>query len=435
MDLDKAFVAALVLAGKDGLRQALDKGVGAELLQDEGRRAYDFAFDYFQQYSEFPSRDLIEGKLGIALEDPTAPVGFFAEEIVNRHLHTKMSKCYQDGIKHLELNDPRAARDLTQQALYELERENLTSSRVIPIPSLGSEVMEWYGKIKSGERGILTPWGSLNEATFGFWPEDLILFVARLGVGKTWLALLLAQFAWSQGHNVLFVTTEVGKLAMGIRWAALQARISYTELRHGMLSSMDEAKLVEAMEDAKDIPGFNIVGGDFDFRVETLDMAIAETKPSFVVADGATLFRSEGSNRTEKAANTMDEIKRTAKRRAVPIALTTQFNREVKSGSKAVSMSAEKIAQTDASGWNADQIYALYQTTEMRSDKRMGFHPMKIREGFAEDWETKWDLDRMDFTEIPKDGGSGDAAENDYDTGLGGGSSVTAPGDVDDAPF
>lgn len=434
MDLDKAFVAALLPAGKDGLRQALDKGMVPEFLQDEGRRAYDFAFDYFQQYSEFPTPDLIEGKLGIALDPPTAPVGFFADEIVNRHLHTKLSKVYLDGIKHLELNDPRAARDQTAAALYELEKSNLTASRVIPVPSLGDEVLSWYGKIKAGERGILTPWNSLNEATFGFWPEDLILFVARLGVGKTWLALLLAQFAWTQGHNVLFVTTEVGKLSMGMRWASLQARVSYSELRHGMLSSMDEAKLVDALEYSKGVPGFNIVGGDFDFRIETLDMAIAETKPSFVVADGATLFRSEGSNRTEKAANTMDEIKRTAKRRAVPIVLTTQFNREVKSGSKAGAMSAEKIAQTDASGWNADQIYALYQTTEMRSDRRMGFHPMKVREGFAEDWETRWDLDRMDFSEIPKSGGSGDASENDYDTGVGS-SSMSAPGDIDDAPF
>jgi KaiC/GvpD/RAD55 family RecA-like ATPase len=433
VDLDKAFVSALLRAGIDGLKQAQDKGVHADLLQDEGRRVYDFVLDYYQQYSAFPTPDLVEGKLGISLEDPPAPVGFFADEIINRQLHTKLAKTYQDGVKHLELNNPRAALDSTQSAIYELERQKLTASRVISMPSLGDDVLEFYRKIKAGERGVLTPWPSLNEATFGFWPEDLILFVARTGVGKTWMALILAHYAWTQGHKVLFVTTEVGKLAMGIRWAALATQISYSELRHGALSTMDEDKLVTGLNDFKNIEGFDIVGGDFDFRIETLDIAIAEAKPDLVVADGATMFRSEGSNRTERAANTMDDMKRTAKRRAVPLILTTQFNREVKSGSKAGAMSVEKIAQTDASGWNADQVYALYQTKEMLSDRRMGFKPMKVREGFAEDWEVTWDLDRMDFTEIPKQSGQGDAAEDDYDTGIGAG--ATPMGDTDDAPF
>ena len=865
MDLDKALVSALLQAGPDGLKDVQDEGVGSDLLQDDGKRAYDFLLDFYQQYSSFPSPDVVEGHLGISLEaPPQEPVAFFAQAIVNRQLYTRLSKTYQDGVKHLELNDPRAALAETQRAMYEIDRERLTNSRVIPMPSLGKDVIEFYRKIKAGERGVLTPWSSLNEATFGFWPEDLILFVARTGVGKclvfqsilidpktgvertiedvykdpsvgltttwskedgihvrkiaakhdtgyktclkfslgtgrsvsvtpehpfltpdgwrradelkpghtvglparmplplepvdlprhevdllaimladgactsktprftkqdpdivalgegvaaalgislvatdegrdhslsgqgcfcpggnpakvllikhgldgvkskdkvipeaifrlpkeslarflavfwmcdgyeergtacvtlasekmvrqlqhlflrfgiqssvsykkakcqtgefdawvlriysqcvetflkeipafgtkmarlkassctdggnanvgfprvsedlmlqikaeageqkgrwtspertaakrrvadrlgrkefaprdlfkqhgdtysvaldalrvyaeefgcldkyqwlfdsevfwdvvedvedigeqkiydltveptscfvaddvivhnTWMALILAHYAWTQGHKVLFVTTEVGKLAMGIRWAALACQLSYQELRHGMLSAFDEDKLVQGIKDFEKIEGFDIVGGDFDFRIETLDIAIAEAKPDLVVADGATMFRSEGSNRTERAANTMDDMKRTAKRRAVPLVLTTQFNREVKSGSKATSMGLEKIAQTDASGWNADQVYALYQTEEMRSDKRMGFKPMKIREGFADDWEVTWDLDRMDFTEIPKTGGStSDAAEDDYDTGVGSGAPPL--GDTEDAPF
>jgi len=235
------------------------------------------------------------------------------------------------------------------------------------------------------------------------------------------------------GHKVLFVSTEMAQLALGIRWAALHNRLSYYEFRHGQLSSMDEAKLVQGIKDAKNIPGFDVVGGDFDFQIETLDVAIAETKPDLVVADGANLFKSDGGSRTEQAANSFDEFKRVAKRRTVPVILTTQFNREVKSGGKASSMKAEKIAQSDAAGWNADQIYALYQTEEMRSDKRMGFHPMKCREGVVEDWEIRWDLDKMDFQQISSGSTrTSDASEDEYGTGLQGQSSS---GDIGDAPF
>ena len=264
------------------------------------------------------------------------------------------------------------------------------------------------------------------EPTSCFVADDVI-------VHNTWTALILAHYAWTQGHKVLFVSTEMAQLGMGIRWAALHNQLSYYEFRHGMLSSADEAKLVEGVEEAKKVPGFDVVGGDFDFQIETLDVAIAEAKPDLVVADGANLFKSEGGSRTESAANSFDEFKRVAKRRGVPVILTTQFNREVKSGGKASSMKAEKIALSDAAGWNADQIYALYQTEEMRSDKRMGFHPMKCREGVVEDWEIRWDLDRMQFEQITMKSGSSDAAEDDYGTGVG--TDPSSVVDTDDAPF
>lgn len=415
MDLDKAFVSALLEAGLPGLRDAQDRGWSASLLESEGLRAWEFAVEHLGKYGSLPDRASVEGRLGIVLDPPGPPLAFLADELVGRRMHSSLARAYEEGIRCLGQNEPAKALESTEKALYELRKEHGSASRIVSLPSLGDQALEFYRKIKAGERGILTPWGAVNEATLGFWPEDFVLIVARQATGKTWLALILAYFAWVSGYRVLLVSTEMSQLSIAIRWAALHLKLSYYEFRHGLLSSMDEDRMVKGIEAAKGLPGFDIIGGDFDFRIDSLDAAITESKPDFVVADGANLFKSDGASRTEKAANSFDEFKRVAKRRHVAVVLTSQFNREVKTGAKPGTMKAEKIALSDAAGWNADQIFALYQTDEMKDDKRMGLHPMKCREGVARDVEIRWDLDLMDFSELSGAGGGGSGPRSDAD--------------------
>jgi len=420
VDLDRAFVSALVVSGLDGWKQVKALGISADLLDGAGQAIFAFVADYLQQYGSLPTIDIVDGKLGVQLVDPGVPLDFLANEVVNRRLHLSLSKGYQEAVHLLEKNDPRQALNVTEQLVHTLRKDVAGDARAFPITDLDQEVLLWYERIKSGERGILTPWEKLNEATYGFWPGDLILFAARTGIGKTWISLILAHYAWSLGHRVLFATTEVGSLALALRWTALHNKISYDELRHGRLTTRDEKKMVDGFAAAKGaLEGFFVVGGTFDFQLAALDLVISEVKPALVIADGANLFKSEGGSRIERAANTMDEFKRMAIRRQVPIILTLQFNREVKSGASSKTLKVEKLSQTDAGGWNADQIYGMWQTEEMRADGRMGMVPLKCREGVAKPWELTWDLHRMDFSEIDADAPSAISdADDSYGTGL-----------------
>ncbi len=761
MDLDKAFVAALLASGAEGLRQSMVRGVTTELLAGDGQRAYGFVLEYFRQYGGLPSQAVVDGVCGVELEKPQEPVEFFVEQVLQRRLHGKLRGALQETVKHLEVNETIEAFEVFQQKAYELRADSGEQAKTVPISAYGDSVLEWYRRIQSGERGILTPWLTMNECTYGFWPEDFILIVARLGVGKcvhestliqdpvtgqrrtirelveddgatrvltwskekgvhaagitakhdtgrkaclrfvlesgrevvvtpehpfltgagwqradrlapwdtvavagrlpwpekpvigaadafdgqsermpernfrvgkvafrdacraawskmgrlgedgipsfeaahrglledlqhlllrfgvrtqlvdgrkwytlrvraesiatfseelvtvrvpedarqgetgpsisttfageimdrfgfelfgcgnavlqqryerdgldfstivrmgcdcggefiereldsegeivwrcgcglllqpgvprycklnlqlfevfcdcvgwkghewmsdpsiawdrivdvervgeqkiydltveptscfvandvvvhnTWALLKMAHYAHKeQGRRVLLVTTEMSQQALALRWAALEALVSYGDLRHGRLGVFQEKKLEEALEAAKADKDLQIVGGNFDFRIETLDAIVADSDAEVVFVDGLYLLKTEGANRLERAANIFDEIKRIGKRRKRPLVGSTQFNREVKTGSKAASMESEKIAQTDVAGWNADQIFALWQTKEMRADNRMGWHPMKVREGVGKDWETKWDLEAMNFAEV-----------------------------------
>jgi hypothetical protein len=48
---------------------------------------------------------------------------------------------------------------------------------------------------------------------------------------------------------------------------------------------------------------------------------------------------------------------------------------------------------------NCDVVYGLFQNENLREDKEMQFIPMKIREGVAKKFYTRWDFDKMDFSE------------------------------------
>jgi len=421
VDLDKMFVASVLLAGRDGVRLAKDKGVDEECLGGDGLAVWKFTLSYARDYKSVPDFSIVEGKTGIKLEaPPPAPVEFYIDEVLNRRLHNEIGEKLLLVTKHFKAREPQAAYKEYEAGLRDLRKLGVSVSKTESLPALSPEFLDYYDKIKAGERGVLTPWPTVNEATFGFWPEDLILYVARLGVGKTWILTILANYAWSvQGKRVLFATTEMSRIKILQRWVALYFRFPYGDLRKGLLGEFADQRMRAGLKELESVGGFYIVGGDFDFRIESLEQAIEESEPDIIFMDGAYLLKSYGDGRTESASNSFDELKRCAKRNRVPLVASTQFNRDVK-GNKTSSAGAEKIALTDAAGWNSDIVFGLIQTEDMKRDRRMIQKQLKFREGSGEEIETYWDFDTMCFDELPKDPHAAFGAV-DGDNVLGGG--------------
>lgn len=441
MDIDKVFVASILAEGPEALAKAIAKGAGAGRLVGEGKDAFVFMQEYHQKYGKLPQVDLVAGKTRIDLAVELEPVDFCIDEINKRHLFLKMQEGLQGVLSHQEKRDPGTAYAEMEKLLHDLKTDQVGISAVESLFKQGPEVKEFYQRIKSGQRGILTPWEAINESTLGFWPEDLILFVARVGVGKTWSAVLLALHAWltprpetGERSRVLFITTEVSRMRIGMRFYAAMERLPYGNLTHGRLDAFSEDRFYKAIDRLYEAEGLYIIGGDFDFQLDSISAAIESAKPDLVVLDGVYLLRVAGATRTERMANAFDEVKRLAKRKRVPIVITTQFNREVKKD-LAKTVQVESIALSDVGAWNADLIFGLIQTDDMKIEKRMIFKPLKVREGEGKEVTVNWNFDRMDFSELVGDGGGGGDADE-----LGAAKpSADADGftrnDTDDLPF
>ena len=276
MDLDTIFVASALKGGREIVRLALEKGVDEDCLKGDGLTAWKFVLDYLKQYHDVPDPAMVQGKTGVKLEDPPpAAPEFYIDEVLNRRLHGAIGDKLLAVTAHFKARDPQAAYAEYEDGLRDLRKLGVHAAKTVSLPSLGPEFLEYYDKIKAGYRGILTPWPTINEATLGFWPEDFILYVARLGVGKTWALAIIADHVWSiQKKRVLFATTEMAQLAIVRRWLAIHFKYPYNDLRKGLLSAFAEQKMRERLVDMAKDEGLYIIGGEFDFRIESLESAI-----------------------------------------------------------------------------------------------------------------------------------------------------------------
>jgi len=436
VDLDCAFVSTVLREGREAVRAAQDRGVTAEYLTGAPQKkdekptgpalAWEFVLDYVKTYPDVPTPASILGKTNVNLgEAPPESAQFFTDEILNRHLHKELSGKLKHVIEAVEGRDPQGAFDRYEEGLRDLRAMHLATSKTVALWDQADEFLDLYEKLKHGHHGIHTPWEKVNDSTMGFWPEDFVLFVARLGVGKTWLLILLMLYARHvENKRVLFCTTEMSYAKILQRSVAAQFKLPYEDLRRGRLHHIAEEKMRKGLKELEGDDKLRIIGGDFDFRIESLEAAIEECEPEIVFVDGAYLLRVSGDGRIERAANSFDELKRVAKRNHLPLIASTQFNRDAKVNI-ASSMSVDKIALSDAAGWNADLIYGLIQTEDMKKDGRMIMKPLKFREGIGEEVEIWWDFVQMMFEQVevgagaPVGSGGGPAKTGDDEFGTG----------------
>lgn len=410
LDLDLAFAASMLHNGRQAVREAASSGVTLEALQGDGKRVYQFVLEYLGEHGATPTTDLVLSKLGLVLPDspPDGPPAYWVKELMGRGLHTNLQGKLEHWTGHLERKRPQEAFEDIQSWVRE-QSAIYAPVTVQPLYSHAEEVKLRYLRRKAGERGIQTPWPTVNELTFGMYPEQVWLLVARSGVGKTWMAIMMAAAAARAGHRVLFATTEMPQVDITQRFISEELKLPYQRFQAGKLDEMMEEAFFAAIETLQKNDLLYVVGGDFDFRPQSYEAAIERVKPTMSILDGAYLLKVEGKSRQDAAAEAFNEIKRIGKRQKIGQAITSQFNREVKTDD-AKGAAQEKVALSDAAVWNASVIMAAVQTKDMRRDRVLQAKLLKNREGpLGETMTFNWDFETMDFSEqIPDQDPTGD---------------------------
>lgn len=451
MDIDKEFVRAVIRGGKPAVLAAIDRNIDREIeigkekgsyLVGDGKKAWQFVREFYGKHDVVPSVEAIEGNLGIDLSGSmTEPYAFFLDEIFKRRLWQLQRHGTKEVSEKLEAKDPAGAAEIWTEIHRKIQEEALTVRKVESLLALGKELIQDYKDAKAGKRGIPTPWPSMDSQTLGWWPEDLVLFVGRLGVGKTWSLIICAHKAWTSGKKVLVISTEMNKKQIARRFFALQLKLPYDEIRRGRLGDFVEGKFFKEVEALIGESGIDIVAGDFDYSVDNISAVLGDLKPDMMALDGPYLIKNSGKDRHERVSNTFDDLKKLGKRHGHATLTNLQFNRSAKTG-ESKTIAADNIGITDVAGWNADAAYGLLQSEEMRAAWEMGLKGLKVREGQPDEFKIHWNHQAMDFSEI---GGSNTApapaapggAPGITPTGGGGGDASYAidEDEFDDVPF
>jgi replicative DNA helicase len=224
--------------------------------------------------------------------------------------------------------------DQAEQAVFQVaERrvgEGLTS--IDPLLGPAIERAEELQRLGSDVTGIATGYKDLDRKLAGLHPTNLVVIAARPGMGKTALALNIAQNVAQRDIPVAIFSLEMSREEIVSRMLCAQGRIDSQRLRTGQLSEADFTKLSNAASSlykkpvyVDDSPGLTVT----EIRAKSRRL---KRRPGLglVIVDYLQLMQgSGGENRQQEIALISRSLKNLARELEVPIIAVSQLNRSL----------------------------------------------------------------------------------------------------------
>ncbi len=216
--------------------------------------------------------------------------------------------------------------------------------------------------------GIPTGFYDLDRMTSGLQPGDLIILAARPAMGKTAMAINIAEnVAIEAGLPVAVFSMEMGASQLAVRIVGSIGRIDQTHLRTGALTDEEWPRLTEAIEKLRSVslhidetPGLTVS----ELRANARRLARQCGKLGLIVVDYLQLMSVSGGMADENRATAVGEISRglkmLAKELQCPVIALSQLSRAVESRTDKRPMMSD-LRESGAIEQDADIIFFLYR--------------------------------------------------------------------------
>ena len=195
------------------------------------------------------------------------------------------------------------------------------------------------------QRGVSSGYYDLDRVLSGFQPSDLVILAARPSMGKTALALNIAENMALSGKHVGFFSLEMSKEQLVERMFCGLMQIDSWKLKSGRLEEADFRKMGEVMDKLSKTPIFIDDAADVNMlEIRTKCRRLqAEHGVDAIMIDYLQLIRGSNTNMsTQNRVLEISEISRSLKAIArelkIPIIALSQLSRGVE-------MRTDKIPQ------------------------------------------------------------------------------------------
>jgi replicative DNA helicase len=185
--------------------------------------------------------------------------------------------------------------------------------------------------------GVATGLHDFDDMTGGLAKSELIILAARPSMGKTALAMNMAEHAAISGTPVLFVSLEMSGIELGDRLLCSFARVNGSRLRNGTITNDERKKLVTAAAQLSQAP---LYIDDSPSRTMTEIAATARRLKrrsglGLIVVDYLQLIDPDNPRdpRQEQVSKISRRLKGLARELEVPVLCLAQLNRQVESTS------------------------------------------------------------------------------------------------------
>jgi len=393
-EAEQAVVGAMLL-NRDAITTASEMVSGADFYQ----KAYGILFDALTELHQVgkPVDDLIvlqeylkEKSVPPEISDmeivrdlianvqTSANVKYYAEIVREKATLRRLIQINEEVANtcYLENQPLEEILESTEKKVYELVEhgsiQEYTPIRDVVLNAL--DVIEKASRTKGNVTGIPTGFVDLDYKLSGLQRSDLILIAARPSMGKTALALNIAQHvAFRQKKAIAIFSLEMAKEQLVNRLFSLESHVDAQLLRTGNLKDTDWEKLIE---------GAGVIGKSKLIIDDTSGITIGEMRSKcrkyklelgldMIIIDYLQLMSGSSKRSNESRQQEISEISRSLKGLArelnIPVVALSQLSRAVESRTDKRPMLSD-LRESGAIEQDADVCMFIYRDDYYNND-------------------------------------------------------------------
>lgn len=234
---------------------------------------------------------------------------------------------------------------------------------------VGKGISDWMNALDErqqrggGLAGIPTGLADIDRMTAGLEPGDLIIVAGRPSMGKTSLAMNIAQYtAQRRKCATAFFSMEMRTKELLSRCVSSDSGIPLHTLRNADLTGEDWRKISESASNIQDVPLF--VDDTPALTLAELKSRARRVKQKYglhlIVVDYIQLMTGDGENRTNEVSAISRGLKALAKELEVPIIALSQLNRDLERRVNKRPMMSD-LRESGSIEQDADLIFFVYR--------------------------------------------------------------------------
>lgn len=222
--------------------------------------------------------------------------------------------------------------------------------------------------------GLATGLSDLDELTTGLQPADLVIIAGRPSMGKTTLAMNIAEHvAIKAGKPVLVFSMEMPADALAMRMMSSLGRLDQHRLRTGKLDDNDWPRVTSAVHMLSEAPLFiddTPALSPAEMRARARRLVKEHGPLGLIVVDYLQLMRVTNTkldNRTAEISEISRSLKTLSKELNVPVIALSQLNRSLEQRQDKRPMMSD-LRESGAIEQDADLICFIYRDEVYNED-------------------------------------------------------------------
>ena len=241
------------------------------------------------------------------------------------------------------------------------------------LPSLVTKLIDRVSEMAENNSdsditGVPTGFYDLDRMTSGMQAGDLIVLAARPSMGKTSLAVNIAEHvAINEQLPVAIFSMEMGADQLAVRIVGSMGRIDQGHIRTGRLTNEEWPRLTETIERMRDVSLHIDESASLtpsELRASARRLARKCGKMGLIVVDYLQLMSGSGGGSEENRATVLGEISRSlkmlAKELQCPVIALSQLNRSVETRTDKRPMMSD-LRESGAIEQDADIVMFIYR--------------------------------------------------------------------------